>query len=118
MGKLRHVLAFVVVLAWAAPAVFACLPNPQMTQSEMACCKKMAGDCRMGSEHHPCCRTVSSSPSPVASLQSKIHFHPLAGLVGPVTPLEVTSTSQVDQSLAHLGLPPPAPPGPSSILRI
>jgi hypothetical protein len=118
MGKLRQMLAFVVVLAWAAPTAFACLPNPQMTQSEMACCKKMAGDCRMGAEQHPCCKTVSTSPSPAASPQSKIHFQPLDGLVGLVTPLEVISISQVDQTLAHLGLPPPAPPGPSSILRI
>jgi hypothetical protein len=118
MGKLRQMLAFLVVFAWAAPTAFACLPNPQMTQSEMACCKKMAGDCRMGAEQHPCCKTVSSSPSPVASLQSKIHFQPLAGLVGLVAPLGVTSISQVDQTLGHLGLPPPAPPGPSSILRI
>jgi len=49
-----------------------------MTQSEMACCKKMAGDCRMGAEQHPCCKTVSSAPSPVASLQSEIHFQPVA----------------------------------------
>jgi len=118
MGKLRQMLAFVLVLAWAAPTAFACLPNQQMTQSEMACCKKMAGDCRMSGEQHPCCKTVSSSPSPVASPQSKIHFQPLAGLVGIVTPIEVTSISRVDQALAHLGLPPPAPPGPSSILRI
>ena len=89
-----------------------------MTQAEMACCKKMAGDCKMGAEQHPCCKTVSSSPSPVASVQSKIHFQPLAGVVGLVTSLEVTLVSQVDQTLGHLGLPPPAPPGPSSILRI
>lgn len=118
MGMLRRMLAFVLVLAWAAPTAFACLPNPQMTQSEMACCKKMAGDCRMSAEQHPCCKTVSRSPSRVASVQSKIHFEPLAGLVGLVAPLEVTSISQVDLTLAHLGLPPPAPPGPSSILRI
>ena len=118
MGKLRQVLAFLLVLAWAAPTAIACLPNPQMTKSEMACCKKMAGDCRMGAEQHPCCKSVSSSPSPVASLQSKIHFQPLPGLVGVVTPLEPTSISQVDQTPAQLGIPPPAPPGPSSILRI
>ena len=118
MGKLRQMLAFVLVLAWTAPTAFACLPNPRMTQSEMACCKKMAGDCRMSGEQHPCCKTVSNSPSRVASLQSKVHFQHLAGLVGLVTPLDVTSISQVDQTLTPLGLPPPAPPGPSSILRI
>lgn len=118
MGKSQRVLAFVLVLAWTAPTAFACLPSPQMTQAEMACCKKMAGDCRMGAGQHPCCKTVSSSPSPVASLQSKIHFQPLAGLVGLVIPLETTSIAQVDQTIAHMGLPPPAPPGPSSILRI
>ena len=118
MGKLRLMLSFVLVFAWAAPTAFACLPNPQMTQSEMACCKKMAGDCRMSTEQHPCCKTVSNSPSPVASPQPKIHFQHLAGLVGAVTPFEVTSILRVDQTLAHLGLPPPAPPGPNSILRI
>ena len=118
MGKLRRMLAFMVVFACAAPTAFACLPNPQMTQAEMACCKKMAGDCRMGAEQHACCKTVSSSPSPIAGLQSKIHFQPLPGLVSVVTPLELTSISQVNQTPAQLGIPPPAPPGPSSILRI
>lgn len=118
MGKFRQIFAFVLVFAWTAPTVLACLPNPQMTQAEMACCKKMAGDCRMGVGQHPCCKTASSIPSPLALLQSKIHFQPLVGLIGLIASREVTSISQIDPTLAHLGLPPPAPPGPGSILRI
>jgi hypothetical protein len=47
-----------------------------MTHSEMECCKKMAGDCHMGSGQHPCCKTVSNAPTPVASLQPISQVHP------------------------------------------
>jgi integrase len=40
-----------------------------MTEAEMACCKKMAGDCNMGTGQHPCCKTVSNAPLSVASIQ-------------------------------------------------
>ena len=74
MAKLRQMLAFVVVLARAAPTAFACLPNPQMTQSEMACCKKMAGDWKWvlaASLLQDWIRTPHLRP--IASPQSKIH---------------------------------------------
>jgi len=73
----------------------------------------------MSAGKHPCCKTVASSPSPVASTQSKGRFQPALDSVALVTALkEPLTKSDGKLSLAHLGLPPPSPPGPNSILRI
>jgi hypothetical protein len=40
-----------------------CVTHPAMTDAEMACCQKMAGDCDMGSGNHSCCRdTMHRAP--------------------------------------------------------
>jgi mercuric ion transport protein len=52
-----------------------CLPNSQMTAAEMACCKKMAGDCNMRTGPHPCCKTVSNAPPSVPSIQTISQVH-------------------------------------------
>lgn len=118
MGKLRPVLAFMLVLAWTAPTAFACLPNPQMTQSEMACCKKMAGDCHMGTAQHPCCDTVTNAPQPVASPQPMWQIPPPVAVVAENAVVSEPSATQVEALQVGLGLPPPAPPVLHSILRI
>jgi hypothetical protein len=118
MRKCRQLLAIVLILAWMAPSALACLPNPQMTQAEMACCKKMAGDCHMGAGQHPCCKTVTNAPSSIPSVQPKAQFHPNVAVVAVLPTFEVSAVSESELTLAHLGLPPPAPPGPVSVLRI
>ncbi len=49
----RCTLAFILALIWTATPALACLPTSTMTQAEMACCKRMAGDCHMGVSNHP-----------------------------------------------------------------
>jgi hypothetical protein len=83
----------------------------------MACCKKMAGDCHMGLREHPCGKTVST-PSPVASVQARSQFHPIIAVTALTTTVEVVPVSTGESAQVHLGLPPSAPPGPNSILRI
>jgi len=106
-----------ICLCIGSPAL-ACLPNSQMTAAEMECCKKMAGDCNMGKGQHPCCKTVSPTPSPVASVQPSLHFHPSFAVAALTVTLEVAPVSTGEFAQVNLGLPPPAPPGPNSILRI
>ena len=61
MSKFDHIFVLALVCLWIGSPALACLPSPQMTHSEMECCKKMAGDCHMGTGQHPCCKTVSNA---------------------------------------------------------
>jgi hypothetical protein len=64
MAKCRSMFVFVLVFTWTAVPALACLPNAAMTQAEMACCKKMAGDCHMGAGEHSCCKTKAERAIP------------------------------------------------------
>jgi hypothetical protein len=118
VSRLHHVIVLILICFWVGSPALACLPNVQMTAAEMACCKKMAGDCHMGMGQHPCCKTASTAPSPVASLQARPHFHPGFAVAALTTALEVAPVSTGESAQVFLGLPPPAPPSPNSILRI
>src|SRR5215470_15598059 len=82
MRRCRSIVVFALLAIWIATPALACLPNPQMTQAEMDCCKKMAGDCNMGAGKHPCCKTVNTIPSPIASIQPNVEFQPIFALIG------------------------------------
>ncbi len=119
MSRLHHIVVQGLICLWIGSPALACLPNAQMTAAEMACCKKMAGDCHMGMGQHPCCKTVSIAPSPVALVQSAgAHVHPSFAVAPLTATFEVVSVSTGESAQVYLGLPPPAPPGPNSILRI
>ena len=121
MVKARPIVVLALLALWTAVPVLACLPTHQMTQAEMACCKKMVGDCQMGSEQHPCCKTaptINATAATIATVAPIAQFHPSVAVVSftPSAPFEPGTEGELAH--AHLGLPPPAPPGPSSILRI
>lgn len=118
MAKCRTVIVFGLLFLWMAIPALACLPNRSMTQDEMACCKKMVGDCQMAVGQHPCCNTSVIRSTPVAKvehaasqIQPSVVAAPLSILPVPARNLDRASTSQV-------GLPPPVPPGLNSVLRI
>jgi len=118
VAKCRSMFAFVLVFTWTATPALACLPNATMTRAEMACCKKMAGDCDMGVSQHSCCKTMGNSAAPVAKIERAApQFQPqVLGILLDTTPLSATT---LDRAFIHpFGLPPPAPPGPTSVLRI
>jgi hypothetical protein len=99
--------------------LLACLPTPSMTDAEMACCKKMAGNCEMGSGNHSCCKTpVSVSQSVTAIAQShQTHVPPV--LVAISTLLANSSTNISSDVILTTPSPIPiSPPGLQSILRI
>ena len=118
MTRCRTILALSLVAFWMATPALACLPTSQMTAAEMACCKKMAGDCHMGASQHPCCNTVKSAPQPVASAQAMSRIHAPVAVVVEIIVEPVPSLIASDGTQVGLGLPPPAPPGQHSILRI
>jgi hypothetical protein len=118
MARCRSIVVLTLLALWLATPALACLPNAQMTPTEMACCKTMAGDCHMGNGQHPCCKTVSNAPTPVASIQLNSQVHPDFAVVGEIAIVQVAVLSERESEQVRFGLPPPAPPGLNPILRI
>jgi hypothetical protein len=71
----------------------------------------------MGTSEHPCCKT-SPTVSVVAAVQTIPQFHPDVAIVALTAPSEPNAILQTFIAPSRLGLPPPAPPGLNSILRI
>jgi hypothetical protein len=72
----------------------------------------------MGTGQHPCCKTVSNAPASIASVQPISQASPDFAVVAETIAILVPSISQAESEQTGLGLPPPAPPGQNSILRI
>ena len=118
MAKCRFIVAVGMLAVWLTIPALACLPTAQMTDAEMACCKKMAGDCQMGTGQHPCCKTVSNVNPPVATIQPVLQIHPFFATVALIADHEAIPVFGLASPQAHIGLPSPAPPGTDSVLRI
>jgi hypothetical protein len=118
MARCRSVIVLGLLALWLAIPALACLPNPQMTDAEMACCKKMAGDCHMRTGQHPCCKTIANTPQPIVSIQSISQIQVPVAVVARIAIVPGPSLAEAEAMQISLGLPPPAPPGLHSILRI
>ena len=119
MAKCRSLIVFALLVVWMAISAFACLPTQGMTQEEMACCKKMMGDCHKGAGRHPCCKTAVNRAPTVAKVEGNI------SQAEPYVPAALLETTLLPEpTLARapnkekLGLPPPGPPSLTSVLRI
>jgi hypothetical protein len=117
--KCRSLVVFALLVLWTAIPALACLPTQSMTQAEMDCCKKMAGDCQKGAAQHPCCKTTVNRTPTVAKVESNVsQIQPDV----PVALLETAFSFELVLSCPpdseKLGLPPPAPPALNSTLRI
>jgi hypothetical protein len=119
VAKYRYLVGFALLVVWTAIPALACLPTQGMTQAEMDCCKKMAGDCQKGAGQHPCCKTTVNRMPTVAKVERDAsHIQPqVAKTVLETALLPEPPLSHVSES-EKLGLPPPAPPALNSILRI
>ena len=119
MAKYRSLVVFALLVVWTSIPALACLPTQGMTQAEMDCCKKMAGDCQKGAGDHPCCKTSVNLTQAVAKIERNI------SQAEPYVPAALLETTLLPEpTLARapnkekLGLPPPGPPSLTSILRI
>jgi hypothetical protein len=72
----------------------------------------------MGTGQHPCCKTVSNAPPSIASVQPISQLHPDFAVVAESIVTLVPAVSEAESAQIALGLPPPAPPGQNSVLRI
>ena len=119
MAKYRSLVGFALLVVWTAIPALACLPSRGMTEEEMACCKKMVGDCQKGAGHHPCCKASVNLTQTVAKIERNISQ---AQPYVPATLLETAFLFKPVLSRApdseKLGLPPPARPALNSSLRI
>jgi hypothetical protein len=90
-----------------------------MTDAEMACCEKMAGNCDMGVGNHSCCKTTVSVSQSMAALaqHQKAHVPPV--LVAVAILLTGVRADFASEDVASKPSPIPiSPPGSQSILKI
>ena len=103
----------------ATAPLLTCLPSPAMTDSEMACCKKMAGDCDMGVGNHSCCKTTVSVSQSMVVLAQRHQAHVPHVLVAVPILLTDVKVDFASEDVRAKPFPIPiSPPGSQSILRI
>ena len=111
----------VVLFAWTLLPAIACAADLRpMTEPEMACCKKMAGKCDMGTGQRSCCdQTVHSQDPAKAILTQTFHLQDFAVLSAATTNgRELPPPSGFQEVKSNDGSPPESPPGSITILRI
>ncbi len=84
MVMMRRIIFVLAALMWVGAPVLACVPTAAMTDAEMACCKKMGGDCDMGVGNHSCCKHSMNRAPDVADV------------------VKVAQSSQVDVALVAM----------------
>lgn len=99
------------------------LPDAQMTDQELACCRMMKGDCghMQMSSGQDCCQKVPETSS-MSAIQWKVpSFYPIAVVVLYVTAWNMSpSAILMTGGVAHpdASPPPESPPATISILRV
>jgi hypothetical protein len=117
--SLRRPILFLLGMLLAAAPLLSCLPTSAMTDAEMACCRKMAGNCDMGPGNHSCCKTTASVAQSVVMIAQHPQAHVPPVLVT-VSTLFADSNANIaiDRAPFQLSLIPISPPGLQTILRI
>jgi len=102
----------------ATAPLLACLPTPSMTDAEMACCNRMAGNCDMGTGNHSCCKTTVSTPQ-LAAIAQNPQIHQPDVLVAVATIFIDADNGLTSEVVRVVPSPIPiSPPGSQSVLRI
>jgi hypothetical protein len=122
MRHLKFVSALAVLLVMTSSPVVNCMSTLyKMSMQEMACCKHMMSDgCDMGQGHESCCQT-NSNPSVAAATHPTqiIDLDTGATVLASIANADSSPASSYPRiTKADDGLPPPAPPGDISILKI
>jgi hypothetical protein len=114
----RRPILFVLAMLFAAAPLLTCLPAPSTTDAEMACCKKMAGNCDMGTGNHSCRKTAVSAPQ-LATIAQNPQTHQPDALV-PALNLFTDADAIVTSEVVRVtpSAIPISPPGSQSVLRI
>jgi hypothetical protein len=104
---------------WASAPVLACLRSAAMTDAEMACCKKMAGNCEMRAGSHSCCNTTMNTSQAVTATAQNPQVQLPVVMVAVLLSFH-GSTAAVAREGVHVthSVLPISPPGSQAILRI
>lgn len=110
-----------VLFAWTLLPAIACAADLRpMTEPEMACCKKMAGKCDMGTGQHSCCdQTVHSQDTAKAALTQTFRLQNSLQVSDRLIDVAMDLPAS-GHSLVFFNdvSPPESPPGSINILRI
>jgi hypothetical protein len=89
-----------------------------MTADEMACCKKMAGNCDMGGGNHKCCDTTANHPAPSSALAqaSPIHDFSLVVIASSAS-IDSLTLQQTQEPFVPEVQPSSSPPASPFILK-
>jgi len=122
MGKISaRWLALAVLFAWTLLPAIACAADmSQMSEPEMACCKKMAGKCDMGAGQHSCCDQTVHSQDPTRAVVTQtfqLHHLHLFSRVVLVDGRDNLLTGR-SQLISDDASPPESPPASITVLRI
>jgi hypothetical protein len=116
---IRRSILLLLAFLWASAPVLACLRAAARTDAEMACCKKMAGNCEMGAGNHSCCNTTVNTSQAVTPTAQNPQVQPPCIVVAVLSSFH-NSTADVASEGVHAAdsAIPISPPGSQSILRI
>jgi hypothetical protein len=118
-----RVLSLTLIILWVLiPQVVCFLPNEQMTEMEMECCKHMAADCGQANmQEHKCCTGVVK---PDAAIVTAVHrtLLPHTAVAPPYISEAINFSRVIAETAAIVGRnihPPPGDPNASLVvLRI
>jgi hypothetical protein len=116
---MRRSMLLLLAFLWASAPVLACLRSAAMTDAEMACCKKMAGNCEMGAGNHSCCNTTMNTSQAVTATAQNPQVQLPVVIVAVLLSFHSSSADGSSEGVhvAHSSIPI-SPPGLQPILRI
>jgi hypothetical protein len=101
------------------PAAAPLLPTPSITDAEMACCRKMAGNCDMGSGNHSCCKTTMNDSQLAIAIAQNPHVQLQDSLIAVPILLTAVKIDFAREYVRATASPIPiSPPGSQPILKI
>ena len=117
-GSFRAFVLIMVVIWAVAPQLACFVPEQTPAQSEMGCCKGMAGDCNPTMSQE-CCQTLARVEVGIVAKVIR-HFEPLAQIANVATDVVPVSLLVSHRQISNLSddAPPGKPNGSSLILRI
>ena len=121
MRLLRHIfVALLLCVLTTGPGLACVAAFSQMSKAEMACCKKMAGDCgAMKNAEHSCCQKSTVSAADEALISGPQISSGIVILALPQPALSATAPAfQQSYEVLRQSHSPPRPNGSSLILRI